>query len=138
MKITKETVSEIKKKINEGVPVYHVSKEFKVSLSLCYAINKGDKFNDVEPKTKKQKKLELKAEPVFLKTMHLNGVHLDGELMGVVLDALRKRKIELEVRLAQITLMVDAVNKNDFSNLPPSCVKELDEMKNINELKDTA
>jgi hypothetical protein len=57
----------------------------------------------------------------------------DKETLEWSIEYLKARQRKLEIKLSKVRLMIDAIEREDFTDLPPSCLKELED--NINEIK---
>lgn len=51
-------------------------------------------------------------------------------MLDLFSDALRKREKEIQVKLAKITLWIDALERNDYSNISGEMLREMMRDKN--------
>lgn len=54
----------------------------------------------------------------------------DKESLEWAMEFLKSKQRKLELKLSKVRLMIDALERDDYSDLPPSCLKELEDMKN--------
>jgi hypothetical protein len=131
-----------------------IAEKHGVTASVVNKINLGYIHAEVEPKTAKQR-----SEPVvpqyyttpYFEVSVNDQEHLDFILNEInrkpgwpkiiaikrssvedekwIAEVLKKREKVLQIKLAKVRLMINAIENNDFSDLPPSCLVELEEAR---------
>lgn len=70
---------------------------------------------------------EINDKPGWPKVVSIQVLNQEDRLW--VVSVLKKREKSLTVQLARVTLMINAIETNDFSDLSPSALAEIEEAK---------
>ncbi len=143
----------IKLALKTGMEPDYIANVFGVYKAAITKIQSGRNWTDVKPaqlpldlnaegnRIKEKKKLQLeekeKYKVEYLKRQEERRkstfplfIRIDSQaeldVYNKVLAAAKKR---CELELSKVLLMLDAIERNDFSDLPPSCLKELEALR---------
>lgn len=142
-----------------GLTQKQIAEKHNIKPSYVNKINLGYIHAEVEPKTDRQKEREARItqqprpdrlelsltdqEDLNLLFKHLNEKPgwpkiicvntLNDEDRKWAIAMLQEKEHLIKVKLAKLTLMIDAIQRNDYSDLPPSSRAELE--KGLAELK---
>lgn len=73
---------------------------------------------------------EINNKPGWPKVISIELLNQEQDRLWVI-TVLKKRERILQVQLAKVTLMINAIETNDYSDLPPSALAEIEEAKKI-------
>jgi len=131
-KLSREIVSAIRQHIIDGRSEEFITMKYNISATTLDRINRGVTYDDVRPFTNVH---VTKSEPiVVIKPEFPKQIILtipNEEFNAWLLEKMKEKREETEIKLSKVKLMLYALKTNDFSDLPPSCLVELREQHGV-------